>query len=86
MMCSSQHWASISTASFIYRLATFIKQRQRTSLAQGKGTEELNVSPYHSESLFSNHCNVVYGTASQEQNPAISTCSLLKQGSQIKCL
>lgn len=72
MVCSSQHWASISTASFIYNLTTFIKQSQRTSPAQGKGTEELNVSQYHSESLFSNRCNDVYGTASQEQNPAIS--------------
>lgn len=43
MVCSSQHWASISTACFTYSLATFIKQSHRTSPAQGKGTE-LNVS------------------------------------------
>lgn len=85
MVCGSQHWDSISTASFIYSLATFIKQSQRASPAQGKGTEELSVSRYHSES-FSNHCSVLYGTASQEQNPPTSTCSSLQQGSQIKHL
>lgn len=86
MVCSSQHWATISIANFIYNLATFIKQSQITSPAPRKGAGELNISLYHSESLFSNSCDGVYGTASKEQNPAISTYSSLRQGSHIKCL